>query len=72
MDSYKRNLGKPLASTYGDPVKKKKSFGVLKSDANKRKKAGPKMESKPTFTENGITYKWDRKNSVYRGDLKAR
>ena len=68
----KRDLSKPLASTYGDPVKKKKSFGVLKSDANKPKKAGPKMENKPTFTENGITYKWDRKNSVYRGDLKAR
>ena len=65
----KRDLGKPLASTYGDPVKKKKSFGVLKSDANKPKKAGPKMENKPTFTENGITYKWDRKQSVYRGDL---
>ena len=65
----KRDLGKPLASTYGDPVKKKKSFGVLKSDANKPKKAGPKMENKPTFTENGITYKWDRKQSVYMGDL---
>ena len=71
MASYKRDLGKPLAPTFGDP-KKKKSFGVLKSDANKRKKAGPKMENKPTFTENGITYKWDRKYSVYMGDLKAR
>ena len=72
MAKYKRDLGKPLADTPQDKVKKQKSFGVLKSDANKRKKAGPKMENKPTFTENGITYKWDRKNSVYRGDLKAR
>ena len=68
----KRDLSKPLAPTFGDPVKKQKSFGVLKSDANKPKKSGPKMENKPTFTENGITYKWDRKYSVYMGDLKAR
>ena len=39
---YKRDLSKPLASTFGDPPKKKKSFGVLKSDTNKPKKAGPK------------------------------
>ena len=44
MASYKRDLGKPLAPTFGDP-KKKKSFGVLKSDANKAKDkplVGPK------------------------------
>ena len=65
-----RDLGKPLASTYGDPVKKKKSFGVLKSDANKPKKAGPKMEpGKKPFTKNGVTYTWDRKHSTWRGDL---
>ena len=46
---------------------KSKSFGVLKSDANK---TGPKMEEgKKPFTKNGITYTWDRKNSVWRGDL---
>lgn len=67
-----RDLSKPLAPTFGDPPKKKKSFGVLKSDTNKAKKVGPKMENNPTFTENGITYKWDRKTSVYRGDLKGR
>ena len=62
-----RDLSKPLASTYGDPVKKKKSFGVLKSDT---KKAGPKMESgKKPFTKNGVTYTWDRKHSTWRGDL---
>jgi hypothetical protein len=73
MAKYKRDLGKPLADTPQDKVKKQKSFGVLKSDANKRKKSGPKMEpGKKPFTKNGITYKWDRKNSVYRGDLKAR
>jgi hypothetical protein len=67
MASYKRDLGKPLASTYGDPVKKKKSFGVLKSDT---KKAGPKMEpGKKPFTKNGVTYTWDRKHSTWRGDL---
>ena len=66
----KRDLGKPLASTYGDPVKKKKSFGVLKSDANKPKKVGPKMEpGKKPFTKNGVTYTWDRKHSTWRGDL---
>jgi len=70
---YKRDLSKPLASTFGDSPKKKKSFGVLKSDGNKPKKSGPKMEpGKKPFTKNGITYTWDRKNSVYRGDLKAR
>ena len=72
MASYKRDLGKPLASTYGDPVKKKKSFGVLKSDANKPKKAGPKLENKPPFSKNGINYTWDRKQGVYLGDLKGR
>jgi hypothetical protein len=72
-DMYKRDLSKPLASTFGDPPKKKKSFGVLKSDANKPKKSGPKMEpGKKPFTKNGITYTWDRKNSVYMGDLKGR
>ena len=66
----KRDLGKPLASTYGDPVKKKKSFGVLKSDANKPNKDGPKMEpGKKPFTKNGVTYTWDRKHSTWRGDL---
>jgi len=46
---------------------KSKSFGVLKSDANK---TGPKMEEgKKPFTKNGITYTWDRKNSVWMGDL---
>ena len=69
MASYKRDLGKPLASTYGDPVKKQKSFGVLKSDANKPKKAGPKLENKPPFSKNGINYTWDRKQGVYVGDL---
>ena len=69
MASYKRDLGKPLASTYGDPVKKQKSFGVLKSDANKPKKAGPKLEKKPPFSKNGINYTWDRKQGVYVGDL---
>ena len=69
MASYKRDLGKPLAPTFGDP-KKKKSFGVLKSDANKPKKAGPKMEpGKKPFTKNGVTYTWDRKHSTWRGDL---
>lgn len=71
MAIYKRDLGKPLASTFGDPPKKQKSFGVLKSDANKPKKAGPKMLNRPTFTENGITYTWDRKQGVYLGDLKG-
>jgi len=48
---------------------KSKSFGVLKSDANK---TGPKMEEgKKPFTKNGITYTWDRKNSVWRGDVKG-
>jgi hypothetical protein len=45
MASYKRDLSKPLASTFGDPPKKKKSFGVLKSDTNKAKDkplVGPK------------------------------
>ena len=65
MASNKRDLGKPLASTYVDPVKK--SFGVLKSDT---KKAGPKMEpGKKPFTKNGVTYTWDRKHSTWRGDL---
>ena len=45
---------------------KSKSFGVLKSDTNK---SGPKMEpGKEPYTKNGITYTWDRKNSVWRGD----
>ena len=45
---------------------KSKSVGVLKSDTNK---AGPKMEpGKEPYTENGINYTWDRKNSVWRGD----
>jgi hypothetical protein len=69
MAKYKRDLGKPLAETPQETPKKQASFGVLKSDANKPKKAGPKMQNKPTFTENGITYTWDRKNSVYRGNL---
>ncbi len=45
MAKYKRDLGKPLASTFGDPPKNQKSFGVLKSDANKVKDkslTGPK------------------------------
>lgn len=45
MTKYKRDLGKPLAPTFGDPPKKNKSFGVLKSDANKAKDkplVGPK------------------------------
>jgi len=46
---------------------KSKSFGVLKSDANK---TGPKMEEgKEPYTKNGVLYTWDRKNSVWRGDL---
>jgi len=48
---------------------KSKSFGVLKSDANKAKKAGPKLENKPPFSKNGINYTWDRKQGVYVGDL---
>jgi hypothetical protein len=48
---------------------KSKSFGVLKSDANKDKKAGPKLENKPPFSKNGINYTWDRKQGVYVGDL---
>ena len=71
MAIYKRDLGKPLADTPQDKVKKQKSFGVLKSDANKPKKAGPKMLNRPTFKENGITYTWDRKQGVYLGDLKG-
>ena len=55
MAKYKRDLGKPLADTPQDKVKKQKSFGVLKSDVNKPKKAGPKMLNRPTFKENGIT-----------------
>ena len=48
---------------------KSKSFGVLKSDTNK---AGPKMEpGKEPYTKNGVTYTWDRKNSVWRGDIKG-
>tara|TARA_R110000823_G_scaffold47703_3_gene121466 strand:+ start:357 stop:548 length:192 start_codon:yes stop_codon:yes gene_type:complete len=61
-----RDLSKPLASTYGDPKKKTKSLGVLKSDTNK---AGPKMQNNKPFSRNGINYVWDRKESVYRGDL---
>ena len=45
---------------------KSKSFGVLKSDANK---AGPKLENKPPYSRNGINYTWDRKQGVYVGDL---
>tara|TARA_R110000765_G_scaffold43186_2_gene90675 strand:- start:420 stop:1565 length:1146 start_codon:yes stop_codon:yes gene_type:complete len=48
---------------------KSKSFGVLKSDANKAKKAGPKLENKPPYSRNGINYTWDRKQGVYVGDL---
>jgi len=48
---------------------KSKSFGVLKSDANKAKKAGPKLENKPPYSKNGINYTWDRKQGVYVGDL---
>lgn len=48
---------------------KSKSFGVLKSDANKAKKAGPKLEDKPPYSKNGINYTWDRKQGVYVGDL---
>ncbi len=69
MAKYKRDLGKPLAETPQETPKKQSSFGVLKSDANKPKMTGPKMQNKPTFTENGITSTWDRKNSVYRGNL---
>lgn len=48
---------------------KSKSVGVLKSDTNK---AGPKMEpGKEPYTKNGVTYTWDRKNSVWRGDVKG-
>lgn len=48
---------------------KSKSVGVLKSDTNK---AGPKMEpGKEPYTENGINYTWDRKNSVWIGDVKG-
>ena len=48
---------------------KSKSVGVLKSDTNK---AGPKMEpGKEPYTKNGINYTWDRKNSVWRGDVKG-
>jgi len=48
---------------------KAKSTGVLKSDTNK---AGPKMEpGKEPYTENGVLYTWDRKNSVWRGDVKG-
>ena len=48
---------------------KSKSFGVLKSDTNK---AGPNMEpGKEPYTKNGVTYTWDRKNSVWRGDVKG-
>ena len=72
----KKTLKKPEAM-YGAKVKavkkaqeggkvKSKSLGVLKSDTNK---VGPKMEEgKEPYTENGITYTWDRKNSVWRGD----
>jgi len=45
---------------------KAKSFGVLKSDT---KMIGPKMEDKRPFSKNGINYTWDRKNSVWMGDL---
>ena len=48
---------------------KSKSFGVLKSDANKAKKAGPKLENKPPYSRNGINYTWNRKQGVYLGDL---
>ena len=45
---------------------KAKSFGVLKSDANK---VGPKKEEgKEPYSKNGVNYTWDRKNSVWRGD----
>lgn len=48
---------------------KSKSVGVLKSDTNK---AGPKMEpGKEPYTKNGVTYTWDRKNSVWIGDVKG-
>ena len=48
---------------------KSKSVGVLKSDTNK---AGPKMEQgKEPYTKNGINYTWDRKNSVWVGDVKG-
>jgi hypothetical protein len=48
---------------------KAKSFGVLKSDANK---VGPKKEAgKEPYTKNGVLYTWDRKNSVWRGDVKG-
>ena len=48
---------------------KSKSVGVLKSDTNKD---GPKMEpGKEPYTKNGVTYTWDRKNSVWRGDVKG-
>ena len=72
----KKRVRKPKAM-YGAKVKavkkaqegskvKSKSLGVLKSDTNK---AGPKMEEgKEPYTKNGITYTWDRKNSVWRGD----
>jgi len=45
---------------------KAKSFGVLKSDTEM---TGPKMEDKRPFSKNGINYTWDRKNSVWIGDL---
>ena len=48
---------------------KSKSFGVLKSDANKAKKEGPELENKPPYSRNGINYTWDRKQGVYVGDL---
>ena len=61
-----RDLKNPLGGSSFDPPIKKKSIGVLKSDT---KKEGPKLENKQPFSENGINYVWDRKHSVYRGDL---
>tara|TARA_R110001599_G_scaffold241089_2_gene440665 strand:+ start:1861 stop:2061 length:201 start_codon:yes stop_codon:yes gene_type:complete len=65
MAKYKRDLSKPLASTYGDPP------FTSKTKKPKTKFIGPKMEpGKKPFTKNGITYTWDRKHSTWRGNLK--